>query len=677
MKNQLCKERPDNRSVRYPFRGKRFLIIVTVRELGGSIMRNRTILWTIICALLLVYATVSAAVAPTWTWVPAASLATPRYWHTATVLQDGKVLVVGGDRHEGGNYHFIFSPEVYDPVLDAWTPGWSGTGYLPAPRFAHNASLLPNGKVLVTGGSAGSNAFTSAELYDPATNIWSAAAPMSRARAAHAQVLLPDGRVLVAGGVDYATPIASAEIYDPLTNTWIPAASMAQARASVPLNATVLQNGKVLVMGGGNADTQLASAELYDPATDSWSSGGSMSEARTYFSATPLPDGRVLVAGGVRQEALGIPIHISLASADLYDPTTNSWAPAAPMAQVRSSSPATLLPSGMVLVAGGYDFAGTYSSGFCTAGAELYNPLTNSWSSAGTMAAARESHRAVLLQDGRVLEVGGGCGWDILASAELYAPFNQPPSANAGADQTVFYAGPAGTTVTLDGSASSDPDGNSLAYTWTGPFIEGGGTTTGVSPTVTLPLGDSTITLVVNDGAVDSAPDTVHVVVRYGFSPGPVQIWLGLKNSDDVGTKFDLLAEVLKNGTLVGSGQLDGVAGGSSGFNNAVLRTINLALSSPVDISAGDTLSIRLSVRIAVGVSGHRSGTARLWFNDAAANSQFGSTIGETTNNHFLLNAFALGNAAGSGPKKTIDVFVDRAVGGNPFKPFGTWSKIF
>jgi len=99
---------------------------------------------------------------------------------------------------------------------------------------------------------------------------------------------------------------------------------------------------------------------------------------------------------------------------------------------------------------------------------------------------------------------------------------NQPPVANAGLDQTVVYAGPSGTAVTLDGSASSDPDGDSLTYKWTGPFPEGGGTATGVSPTVTLPYGTSTITLVVNDGTVDSSPDTVSVVVKYGF-PGFLQ----------------------------------------------------------------------------------------------------------------------------------------------------------
>jgi len=154
----------------------------------------------------------------------------------------------------------------------------------------------------------------------------------------------------------------------------------------------------------------------------------------------------------------------------------------------------------------------------------------------------------------------------------------------------------------------------------------------------------------------------------------PAKVWVGLKNSDDVGTKFDLLVEVFRNGQPVGSGQLNGVPGGSSGFNNAVARTINLALSAPVDVSPGDALTVRPSVRIAVGEAGHRSGTARLWFNDAAADSHFDATIDGVTRSYYLRSGFSLSITTGPGPKNTVDVFVDRAVGGNPFKPFGTWS---
>jgi len=160
---------------------------------------------------------------------------------------------------------------------------------------------------------------------------------------------------------------------------------------------------------------------------------------------------------------------------------------------------------------------------------------------------------------------------------------------------------------------------------------------------------------------------------------GPAQVWVGLKNSDDVGTKFDLLAEVFRNGTLVGSGQINDVAGGSSGFNNARLNAIALALSGAPAFGPGTILSFRLSVRIAAS-SGHHSGTARLWFNDTAANSRFSTTIGGVANNYYLKKsgtALVLAGSTGGTTKVTVDVSVDRAVGGNPFKPFGTWALTF
>jgi hypothetical protein len=173
------------------------------------------------------------------------------------------------------------------------------------------------------------------------------------------------------------------------------------------------------------------------------------------------------------------------------------------------------------------------------------------------------------------------------------------------------------------------------------------------------------------DGGGDCSAQTLTAL-------SPAEVWLGLKNSDDVGTKFDLKAEVYKNGTLIGSGETLNVPGGSSGFNNAKKRLINLALSaSGVTFLPGDSLSIKLSVRIAVGVAGHRSGTARLWFNDAQADTQFDTTIGGVTEDWYIRAGGGLQNTPGAGPKTTIDVFVDRLVGGNPYKPFGTWTHTF
>ena len=153
---------------------------------------------------------------------------------------------------------------------------------------------------------------------------------------------------------------------------------------------------------------------------------------------------------------------------------------------------------------------------------------------------------------------------------------------------------------------------------------------------------------------------------------GPADAWIGLKNSDDVGTSFDLLAEVFQDAVLVASGQLNGVSPGGSGFNNAKLRTIAL---TPATLSPGTTLRIRLSVRVSAACR-HRSGTARLWFNDAKANTRLEVTKGGGASNYYLLDGFKLGTAVGIGPKKTIDVFVDRARNGNAFKAFGTWSVV-
>jgi hypothetical protein len=155
-----------------------------------------------------------------------------------------------------------------------------------------------------------------------------------------------------------------------------------------------------------------------------------------------------------------------------------------------------------------------------------------------------------------------------------------------------------------------------------------------------------------------------------------VKAWVGLTNSDDVGTNFDLKAEVKKGISPVGSGQINGVAGGSSGFDNAKLRSIPIALTG--DIGHGDTVSVKLSVRISCAVGGHSSGTARLWFNDGAANSELKAPVGGSPHDFFLLTPPALGNAAGPGPKKTIDVFVDNkaACSARPFTPFGTWSGV-
>ena len=147
---------------------------------------------------------------------------------------------------------------------------------------------------------------------------------------------------------------------------------------------------------------------------------------------------------------------------------------------------------------------------------------------------------------------------------------------------------------------------------------------------------------------------------------------MGLKNSDDVGIRFDVRAEVYRNGTqLVGSGEASSVAGGSSGFNNARLDTVALTPIAGATFFSGDSLSIKLLVRNACTGSGKNSGTARLWFNDATANSRFSASVGSAAT-YFIRNAFSLATTAGPGPRQTIDVAAGAKC--SPYKTLGTWT---
>ncbi len=193
---------------------------------------------------------------------------------------------------------------------------------------------------------------------------WENTGSLTTTRQFHTATLLPNGKVLVAGGWNYpgyTNYLASAELYDPATGTWTATGSMAAARTNH--TATLLPTGQVLVAGGIASAGTLASAELYDPATGTWTTTGSLTTARWSHTATLLPNGKVLVAGGGYGD-----------SAELYDPATGSWTATGSLAQTRQSHTATLLPNGMVLVAGGY----SYPTGD-VASAELYDPASGTW----------------------------------------------------------------------------------------------------------------------------------------------------------------------------------------------------------------------------------------------------------------------------------------------------------
>lgn len=338
------------------------------------------------------------------TFADAAPLAKARYSHTATLLPDGRVLAVGGF----DDTNAVAAAELYDPATKAWSPA----GAMATARYLHAATLLPNGKVLVSGGISVSTAVPTNELYDPVTNTWSAAAPMIAPRFSHTATLLNNGKVLVSGGLNVSTAIATAELYDPATNTWAATGSMATSRYYHTAN--LLPNGKVVVTGGFS-NTVVATAEQYDTATGTWAAAGSMTQARHQHAAALLADGKLLVSGGVNDD------HgkATIASAELYDPSTNSWSVVGSMAQPRNRHTASVLANGKVLVMGGVEL-GALGGETVLASAELYDPASKTWSSAGAMSAPREKQTATLLNNGQILFSGGVKVQTAVTTVELY-----------------------------------------------------------------------------------------------------------------------------------------------------------------------------------------------------------------------------------------------------------------
>jgi hypothetical protein len=217
------------------------------------------------------------------------------------------------------------------------------------------AVLLSNGQVLLAGGDGtGGTAVATANLYDPTQNKFLPAHVMGAARAFQLSAQVPGGKALVAGGVDAAgKTLASGEVYDPGSNTWKPVAnSMSSPRAGA--GASGLPSGKVVLAGGASATTPTttatASTDIYDPAANTFSGGPAMSTSRILFGLTALADGRVLATGGI---AFVGGTGSVLATSELYDPATNSWAGTGALSGGDVGFATSLLQNGQVLLAGG------------------------------------------------------------------------------------------------------------------------------------------------------------------------------------------------------------------------------------------------------------------------------------------------------------------------------------
>ena len=316
-----------------------------------------------------------------------------RRHHGGTLLPDGRVLISGGRNDDVGN---LASTELYDPRLGLFSPG----GSLTLARRQHTATLLPDGTVLIVGGSGpeSSDPVASAELYDPEEGTSAPTGHMGLARKGHTATLLNDGTVLIVGGWEEGEGgriLATAEIYDPSTGLFSPVGPMVTPR--LVHTASLLLDGRVLIAGGSAPQpvSSTAAAELYDPRTRSFMPAANMHVRRSQHTATVLPDGRVLIAGG-RIQGEG-----DLAAAELYDPETDQFVRVGDMAVARSHHNATLLDDGGVLITGGSDKAGPIFD------FEIFDPASGQFDIRGKSIVNRVDHSATRLADGKVLVVGG------------------------------------------------------------------------------------------------------------------------------------------------------------------------------------------------------------------------------------------------------------------------------
>ena len=373
-------------------------------------------------------ATPSGDLAPGFAWTGAPEGEDGTTVDTAVLLADGRVLVLA---------ECPTTAQIYDVATGTFT----ATGSLSEQRYGKTATLLSDGRVLVTGGydctSAGQEGISaSAEIYDPATGTFTPTGSMKVGREFHTATLLDDGRVLITGGLagpagttgsitlasvttaeTSAGVLSTAEVFDPASDTFRTTGSMSAIRDHH--TATLLPDGQVLVVGGGGEGyASSKTADLYDPTTGTFHKTGSMREGRWLQTATLLPDGRVSVAGGRS------PQDSVYRTVEMFDVRSGRFSPAGSMRDGRQQHTTTVLPDGRVFIAGGmwsdgHDFR-------VLSATELFDPSDGTFTKIGSMGSSRLGHTATLLGTGRVLIVGGTdigpAGGVPVSSALLYTP---------------------------------------------------------------------------------------------------------------------------------------------------------------------------------------------------------------------------------------------------------------
>jgi hypothetical protein len=357
------------------------------------------------------------------------SLNTSRYQHSATLLNNGTVLVAGGMNCSSvGSCSYLSSSELYNPNSESFT----NTGSLATARTAP-AVLLGNGNVLIAGGyscdaSGNCASLQSAEIYNPSSGAFSTAGNMTVARSGHTATLLGNGKVLIAAGetcssATSCTTLSTAEVYDPVAGTFTATGSLNAARFNA--STILLASGQVLIAGGYDGTNYPAVAELYDPVAGTFSATGSLNTPRENATATLFDTGVVLIAGGSTCASPGCPT----ATTEEYD--TNGYFyyttyPTGNMTVARFDQTATLLTNGQLLLAGGYDSCATSCTSDSTT--EVFSPYSGTFTASQNLSAGRSGHTATLLTDGSVLLAGGINNGVTLSSTNSYQPSSLSPS---------------------------------------------------------------------------------------------------------------------------------------------------------------------------------------------------------------------------------------------------------
>ncbi len=666
----------------------------------------------------------------TGAWTQVAFLATQRTQHTATLLANDKVLIAGGTDFQAGTR--LSSAELYDPSTNTW----SSAGNMSTVRFLHTQTLLSNGLVLLAGGrdSDSSNLLSSAEIYNPSGNTWTATASMNSRRSFHEAVLLSNGNVLAAWGSSNGA--SSAELYGVATPTPTssptptvaptetptptPTATPTDTPTPTPTDTptptptpvpTYTIDGNVYtdsnqngVKDSGETGYEDATLNLNTGQTATTDGNGNYSfpnlQSDSYTETLIIPTGYAATTTNPATIPLSADTTQNFGITPHNQPTTTANLAPNALDNGEYSDPVhvTLSASaspGFTIANTYYQIDGntqqTYSGPFEVPGAGLHTITYWSVDNTGLEETPHKTQTFTISSTVSNAPVEPGQGPVTIGNATISFSnlteggyvYITPSSNNSGGpilskykilntfydiSTTATYTGLVTISITYTGQ---NPNQNLKLLHYNGTAWED----ITESSTVTDP---DTNTYVITGTTSTLSP---FAIVEQIQPPKlnilkPAKVWVGLGGLLGSGAKFDLKAEVYKDTTLISSGQLNrfdpGLINLFGGFGSAKLATIPFNTFTPVDFSEGSQLRMKLSARTACTGSLSPLGTARLWYNDSQANSQFGATIDTNEKTYYLKDNLVLGTTVGTGPKKTADVQGGAAC--SPFKSFGTWT---